>query len=187
MDTTTENITLINYSNKEINQFKNGKVIIANNSGDIKKFIRDAQTSNNNHKLYFGKINSQTASKIKILFNIDVENYNVSLKLDNVKHILKKHGNQKEYLRGQVPILESDFELIPYIISNFDTIKRGLKTAQDKPVIICMKQIRINYYLVSYVSNKHHNLEIQTMWKIKKNSATMNNISKNPIPTSENE
>ena len=105
------------------------------------------------------------------------------MKSDNIKHILNKHGDEKEYLRGQVPVLESDFELIPDIISNFDNIKLGPSTTQNKPVIMFTKQIGNNYYLVNYVSNRHHNLEIQTMWKIKKNSATTNNIPKNPVPT----
>ena len=43
--------------------------------------------------------------------------------LDNfaVKHIVTKHSNDKEVLRGQIKIQESDFLLIPDIVVNFDS------------------------------------------------------------------
>jgi hypothetical protein len=43
--------------------------------------------------------------------------------LDNfaVKHIYSKHSNEKEALRGQIIVEESDFLLIPDILDNPDT------------------------------------------------------------------
>ena len=88
-------------------------------------------------------------------------------------------------LRGQIPILDSDFELIPKIISNYDNIILGTPTSSNKPAIIFIKKIDTYYYLVNYVSDKCHNLEVQTIWKMKKNSATTNNALKSQVPTPE--
>ena len=43
--------------------------------------------------------------------------------LDNfaVRHIIAKHANEKEELRGQIKIEESDFLLIPDIVIHFDS------------------------------------------------------------------
>lgn len=43
--------------------------------------------------------------------------------LDNfaVNHIIAKHSNDKEVLRGQIKIEESDFLLIPEIVTSFDS------------------------------------------------------------------
>jgi phage-Barnase-EndoU-ColicinE5/D-RelE like nuclease3 len=41
-----------------------------------------------------------------------------------VNHAIKKHGNPKtEESRGQVAITEQDFELIPQIVANPDSIE----------------------------------------------------------------
>ncbi|MBO4635233.1 MAG: hypothetical protein J5669_07660 [Bacteroidales bacterium] len=43
--------------------------------------------------------------------------------LDNfaVNHIISKHSNEKEVLRGQLKIQDSDFLLIPDIVTHFDS------------------------------------------------------------------
>ena len=174
------NINLLNYNEKEIEQFRNGKVQIAYNKQDIRIFIKNSKQVRNNAKLYYGKLNKKVSDKIKRKFGIKVKNYNISLKSDSVKHIIKKHGSSKELLRGQLPIIDSDFELIPEIVSNYDNIILGTPTLSNKPAITFIKHIDCYYYLVSYVSDKSHNLEVQTMWKTKKNSATTNNALKKP-------
>lgn len=169
---------IIKYTNHEIENFKNGKVKIATNSQDVSSFVESAKKIPSNAKLYFGKIGKTVANKIKTQLGIDVENYNISLKADSIKHILFHHSSKNEILRGQVPIVESDFNLIPEIVSNYDSVEKSGTTQQGKPALTFKKQIGDTYYLINYISNKNHNLEVQTMYKQKKkNSATVSNAN----------
>ena len=81
--------SIINYSNHEINNFKNGKVKIAKNEKDVYRFIERSQKYPSNAKLYFGKIGIAAANRIKEILGIDVINYNISLKSDSINHIIK--------------------------------------------------------------------------------------------------
>ena len=184
---TNNDINLLKYNEHEIEQFLNGKVQIAYTKQDIRNFVNNSKKIKNNAKLYFGKINKTVSYKIKIKFGINIKNYNISLKSDNVKHIIKKHGSENELLRGQLPIIDSDFELIPEIVSNYDNVFLGTPTPSNKPSITFIKKIGSYYYLVNYVSDKSHNLEVQTMWKTKKNSATTNNALKKPGSNAQSE
>lgn len=47
-----------------------------------------------NSKLYLGKINNFTANKIKILAGLNLKDYNISLKGNNIRKIIKNHGNK---------------------------------------------------------------------------------------------
>lgn len=159
---------IIKYNDKEINNFKNGKILVVKNKKEIYAFINDSQNPKYSCKLYFGKLGSKLAEKIKNDIGIDIENYNLSLKSDSVKHILNYHSNKKELLRGQIPITIKDFTLIPTIISNYDNIAISGKTREGKTVITFEKKIESNYYIINYISDKRHSLEVKTMYKRKK-------------------
>lgn len=184
-DSLSQNSDIQPYTNQEIENYKNGKVKIAINENDISSFIESAKKIPSNAKLYFGKISENLSNRIKQTINLDLNNYNISLKADSIRHILRKHGNNSEILRGQIPVNPEDFKLIPQIISNYDSVETSGTTNEGKPAITFSKKFGNNYYLVTYVSDKNHNLEVQTMWKQKKNPATADNTIKSPIQTSE--
>lgn len=167
---------IIKYTQHEINNFQNGKVRIAKSSKDIDKFIKDSIKHSSNAKLYFGKIGKDLANKIKKEINIDIENYNVSLQANVIRHIFKNHGEKNlENKRGQIVISKEDFKLIPKIISEYDKLEKVGITENNNIAISFEKQIENKYFLITYISDKKHNLEVKTMWKIKvskKNSAT---------------
>lgn len=159
---------IIKYTQHEINNFRNGKVKIANNRNDVNKFITASIKHSSNSKLYFGKIGSKLADKIKSELGINVENYNISLTTSAVRHILKNHGNiETEKYRGQISITHTDFCLIPQIISNYDKIRKVGITENGNYAIIIEKKRKNTFYLISYISNKKHTLETKTMWKCK--------------------
>lgn len=168
------NAKLVKYTDHEIDNFKNGRVKIANNSSDIDIFIETAKKAPSNAKLYFGKIGSNIAKKIKSKLGVEIENYNLSLSANAINHILKNHGDIKtETDRGQVAINDNDFKLIPQIVTEFDDVIDSGLTTEGKKVITFKKRIGDTYYLINYVSDKNHNLEVKTMYKQKKkNSAT---------------
>lgn len=157
---------IIKYTQHEINNFCNGKVKVVNNKSDIDKFVTTSVKQSSNAKLYFGKIGSKLADKIKSELGINTENYNISLTTSAVRHILKNHGNTEiEKYRGQIPITHDDFCLIPQIISNYDKIRKAGIAENGNYAIIVEKKIKNTFYLTSYISNKKHTLETKTMWK----------------------
>ena len=177
-----------NYTQKEIDNLKSPKIKIANSENDVLSFIESAKKMPSNLKLYFGKITKSVANRIKNNLGIDVSNYNISLRANTINHILKKHGNiDSEALRGQVAINEQDLALIPEIINNYDNIVSSGLSEQDKPSITFEKNINGTTVVVTYVSDKHNNLEVQTMYKFKNKkgaSATGTNASNALVTTS---
>ena len=164
------------------------KIRIANSEKDVLTFIETAKKIPNNLKLYFGKISNNTSEKIRNTLGIRTDNYNISLRANTIKHILKEHGNAKtEALRGQLPITANDILNIPYIINNYDNLKNSGVSEKNKPSITFEKNIDGNTVVVTYISDKHHNLEVQTMYKFKNNkgaSATGTNATNALVTTS---
>ena len=160
-----------NYSQQELENMKNSKTIrIANSKDDVINFIETAKKVPNNLKLYFGKVSDKVSSKIKNILGINTDNYNISLKSDTVKHIFKEHGDaEKENLRGQLPITDDDILNIANVINNYDDVHSSGTSDENKPSITFEKNINGNTVVVTYVSDKHHNLEVQTMYKFKNN------------------
>jgi hypothetical protein len=165
-----------NYTKHEINNFRNGKIKIVKSKSDIYKFTQESIEYPSNTKLYFGKIGKDLANTIKKEININLEDYNISLQANAVRHIFKNHSSQNiEDKRGQIAITKDDFELIPNIISDCDKLKKVDLTENNNIAIRFEKQFGNRYFLITYISNKNHNLEVKTLWKIKiikKNSAT---------------
>lgn len=85
-----------------------------------------------------------------------------------VRHIFKNHSDQNiEVKRGQIAITKEDFELIPNIISDCDKLKNVGLTEKNNIAIRFEKQFGDKYFLVTYISNKNHNFEVKTLWKIR--------------------
>ena len=167
---TTKTNKYNNYSQKEIQNLSSNKVRIAKKESDITSFVKNARLMSSNIKLYFGKVSNKIADMIDKKLGINVHNYNISLKNDDIRKIFKDHGTEKtEIPRGQVPITEEDFLNIPEIINNPDNIERSGTTQQGKPAIKFEKNINGNNVVIVYVSDKHNNLEMQTMYKFKNN------------------
>lgn len=158
------------YTQKEMDNIKSDKISIAQSNEDISNFVNNSRKVPGNFKMYLGKITQNASNAIKNKLGINVDNYNISLKTDDVRKIFKDHGSEKtEVPRGQIPITENDFLNIPNIINNPDIVSEAGKSPQGKPVIKFEKNINGNNVVVTYVSDKHNNLELQTMYKFKNN------------------
>ena len=90
--------------------------------------------------------------------------------IDNfaVKHIIAKHANDKEIKRGQIIIEESDFLLIPEIISNYDS--RTIRTSEKgSTVIVYTKTYRgCEYTYIEVFRKERHELAGVTFYKRKR-------------------
>lgn len=168
------------YTEKEIKNIESSKITVAKSNEDIINFVNSSKKIPSNRKMYLGKIKENVSNYIKEKFNINIGNYNISLKTDAIRHTENNHTNaKKENLRGQVPLIAEDFANIPKIINEPDNVSIEGKTHQGKPVIKFEKNIDGNNVVVTYVSDKHNNLELQTMYKFKNekklNPATVSN------------
>ena len=87
------------------------------------------------------------------------------------KILLNSHGNAKaESMRGQAAINTSDLLKIPEIITSPDYVGLSDKLYNGNKVIEFRKEFDGKTVVISYVSGKHHDLQIQTMYKnIKRN------------------
>ena len=168
---TTENsgvkYSLKQYSEHQIENWKSSdKIIVYENSKQLKEFIKDSQKGIGlSRKMYFGYISSELANEIRDVTGVDVSNYNCTLRASEIRKILKKHGDEtSENKRGQRAVTSADFELIPEVIQNPDNIALSEKLFEGKPVIEFSKVIDGKIVVSAYVSKKHLDLTVQSMY-----------------------
>ena len=167
-----------NYTKKEIENLNSPRIRIANSDKDVIKFAESAKKIPSNLKLYFGKVENDTANRIKNDLGIDINNYNISLKADTVRHIFSHHGDlETEHLRGQQEITDSDLLDIPNIVNDYDKVYIGKKTSGGNSTIIFEKNINGNDVVVTYTSDRHNDLNIKTMYKIKNKNRSISPAS----------
>ena len=170
------------YTNKEIKNISSNKISIASSSADITDFAKKSKSVPGSFKMYIGKVKESVSNIVKNKIGIDISGYNISIKTDAIRHTLKGHSDMNnEQIRGQIPIIEQDFANIPLVINSADNISYEGDNNQGKPVIKFEKNINGNNVIITYVSDKHKNLELQTMYKFKNNkkmdSVTMSNVN----------
>ena len=174
----------------EENIRKSSNKPVYNEQKDIQKElhnrIQNAILSKNSRKnTFLGTVSNKVASKIKSLFGIDVSGRNHIISDNDIRHMIKQHGNQTiEASRGQIAITTKDIEKIPDIIANYDSIEKGSTnkdafTKQDFNTIRYKKQYSDNItYAVEVIPSSSNNLTIKTMWKKKIETNKKNNSSR---------
>lgn len=159
--------SLTTYSKHQIENWKNSKsIIVYETEEQLRQFIQDAKKGKNlNKKMYFGAISQKLSDRIKKDTGLDVNKYNCTLRASEVRKIFDDHGNEeKESLRGQRAITEDDFVSIPKIIQNPDEIILSDNLFEGKPVIKFVKTINGKTTVAAYISAKHLDLTVQTMY-----------------------
>ena len=123
---------------------------------------------NRDNSLFKTRLAPVTPEALALLTSAGVDRtfYHV---LDNfaVNHIISKHTNEKEVLRGQIVIYETDFLLIPYIVSNYDSCQ--VETTDNKTLISYSKDIQdCTYFYVEEIRAGRHELAGVTYYKRKR-------------------
>lgn len=139
---------------------------------DLKSFIKKAKDNPNERtKLNVGKVSDKLQKEAQ-KHGLDLTDYTHDLDVSGTRHAYKNHGDEKkEANRGQIAITDDDFEKIPDIINNYDTVNFGEKDNKGTPLIKYKKQYTDGTtYYVEEVRTKHKNLTIKTMYKNKKAS-----------------
>lgn len=159
------NSSLVPYSDKEKqNLSSSNKIIIPESEEDVSRFIRQARNNEKEvqgKKLLLGKIDASTAQRIKNAVDVDLNNYNVELRADDILHAFSHHGDSEmESLRGQPVLKESDVKLFSKIVTSFDDVKTG---NEDKSLIFS-KRIGNKIICVTYYAKGNHSLSLKTMY-----------------------
>ena len=169
--------SLKEYTEHQKENWKDSKqIIVYENENQLRNFIQkslDGEYLSVKKKMYFGAISTDLAERIFNATGVDAENYNITISSNEIRKILlNSHGDEKkENLRGQRAITEDDILAIPKIIEEADFIELDRKNMMVKPIIRFIKTINGKTTVVSYVSQKKHDLGVQTMYSsIKKDS-----------------
>lgn len=174
------------YSEREAKNWEaSPKILLYKNENQLMEFVDEAlQNDRDNRKIYFGKISEDLGGKILKETGVNVKGFNCTLAAYEVRKILKRHGSDKtEKLQGQTAITKEDFLKIPKIIQNADKIELSEKPYNGKPVIVFSKKTDRKVVVVTYASDKHLDLRIQTMYAGKKsgNLATPTDVQASVI------
>ena len=157
---------LVDYDERQKENWKNSKNIVLYESQEqFSDFIDGALSGSiTGKKMYFGIVPKDLARKIKDVVDIETAGYNITLRSDEIRKIIKDHGNaRKEAFRGQRGITKEDLLSIPNIIQSPDAIEDG-GIYEGKPAIQFRKTIHGRTVVVTYVSRKHMDITVQTMY-----------------------
>lgn len=126
----------------------------------------NSDITNSRRDINFGNISNQLAQQIKLEHKIHVHGALKILSSFQVKHILEGHSDEVEKAqgRGQKGVVENDFNLIPIIFLNPDSVERGYKW-REKLVLKFIKTIKnYTYILVTAFSIKQNTIEVITFY-----------------------
>ncbi len=147
------------------------KIVLYDNDEQALEFVKAALAGFSlDRKLYFGRIGSTLAKRIKDVTGYNISGRNLTLRAGNIRKINADHGSEKrEMIRGQRAITDADYLLIPIIVSQPDEVYPSPKEYLGKPVLMFEKVVdgsRIT--IVAVDSGGSYDLFIQTMYAEKR-------------------
>jgi hypothetical protein len=118
------------YTEKEMERLSGSKKIeIAQSTEHLRNFIDKALSGEiPGKKLLLGRISNDLSQRIQQKTGVNISNYNLELRADEIRHTQKHHGDDKaEAKRGQQAITAEDYANFPNIVTEFDnvTIEKG--------------------------------------------------------------
>ena len=166
------------YNQHQINNWSNSKkIVIYDGPGSLVSFVEDAKAKKNlEKKLYFGTVDKHLAEYVLNATGVDIYGRNITLRAGNIPKIFKSHGSEKtEAPRGQRPIIEDDFSIIPDVIGMPDHVARSQKDYDGKPTLEFSKIVDgSKVTIVAVDSGGSLDLFVQTMYAGTKNGSIAN-------------
>ena len=128
--------------------------------------------SNDSNKLKIIKVHDLGERQINLLESLSLgilEEFKWTIDNYAIIHTHNKHGQEKkEISRGQIPVVITDYLLIPEIVKEPDKISVGEKSNIGTELIIYEKDIDgVNYFYVEEVRKKRKSLAMKTLYKRK--------------------
>ena len=181
--------SLREYTEQQKKNWGNSKrIVIYDNQEQLAQFISDSIANKTmDKKMYFGAIPSDLAARIRTDAGVDVEGFNLSLGSNEIRKILKDHGDpETEAMRGQRAITADDFAHIADVVLSPSNIVLSDQTYNGKPAIIFSGEYNGRMNVVAVVSDKRLDLFVQTVYvNVKKGNLSTPTGEQAPINTPE--
>ena len=164
--------SLTEHEKENLSSGKKNKVV--STFQDAVDFVRRALSDKTNvDRAYLGKVPASTAQMVMQETGVNIEGYNAVLPSDNVRHIIKNHGDPLiEQARGQSVVSGEDIAAIPEILANPDRVYVSDKAdTRNRPVLVFEKQIGDNFVTMQAVSDGTHSIQTDTLYKQKRKSS----------------
>lgn len=164
--------SLTEHEKENLSSGKKNKVV--STFQDAVDFVRRALSDKTNvDRAYLGKVPASTAQMVMQETGVNIEGYNAVLSSDNVRHIIKNHGDPLiEQARGQSVVSGEDIAAIPEILANPDRVYVSDKAdTRNRPVLVFEKQIGDNFVTMQAVSDGTHSIQTDTLYKQKRKSS----------------
>ena len=164
--------SLTEHERENLSSGKKNKVV--STFQDAVDFVRRALSDKTNvDRAYLGKVPASTAQMVMQETGVNIEGYNAVLPSDNVRHIIKNHGDPLiEQARGQSVVSGEDIAAIPEIMANPDRVYVSDKAdTRNRPVLVFEKQIGDNFVTMQAVSDGTHSIQTDTLYKQKRKSS----------------
>jgi hypothetical protein len=124
----------------------------------------EIEGTNKNEVISLGLISEETCRIIKEESGIDLQEYNVSVDMYGIKHILQGHGDKKrENSRGQESVTQEDFELVSQIINYPDNVFFDGTDKFGRDCFQFQKQLNHKYILMMEVRTGKKQFMLKTM------------------------
>lgn len=151
-------------------------------SGSISELIHIAKKATNGLvKKIIAPICDRLQQDLALRGIIIDSSYNHVIDNNAIRHALKNHGSNHEKMRGQLPIIEYDFEQIEDIVANYDNIVVESGKRNDINIVYSKEYEDGTTIFVEEKRDGRKELAAVTMWKKKNSTHTDANHNVTPI------
>lgn len=193
----SENISRLNNENglaaytpqERVNLSSGGRNKIVSTYQEALAFVKKALTNKKNvDRAYMGIVPNDVAGRILTESGVDISGYGVMMNGDDVRHILKGHGDSTaEAARGQVAVTESAIAKIPEVIAQPDNVYLSAESdGKGRQAIVFEKQIGDTYITIQGVANGKRLLQTDTLYirkrRTRKPQDTMPGATESTVP-----
>ncbi len=138
---------------------------------DAVSFVKNAlAVKQSADRAYLGKVPDTVARRVWEDTGVDITGYRAILPSDNVRHIIKNHGDAaSESARGQSAVTAEDIARIPEVLAEPDHVRLSPdRDSRGRDVLIFEKQIGNQYVTMQAVSDGTHSIQTDTLYKQKR-------------------
>ncbi len=149
---------------------------------EVSEYIDEALAGKQKKNLVFGKVNSGLAHDIENATGVNLAGADIELVANDLRHIIKRHGKDSE---RQEAVSAGHLKALPYIFSDYDSVRAGTEKDGRKSVVLT-KKINGIANVVEVIPVKQKKLAVKTMW-IKSPGGRLHAQSKNFVPSNTSE
>ena len=134
---------------------------------DLGSLFQTAISNSGGNAVYsdFAVIDGKTAGIVKAETGIDISGWKHSIGEADIRHILKKHGNEKtENSRGQRAVTQQDIEKLPEILSDFDDMQYSGTNEFGNETFLVKKRIDDEIYCAQEIWTGRKKMVVKSMW-----------------------